>query len=73
MLKIYKGIKRWVAERLFETELDEDYLLGIGEGQRAYKATLQLQVKMLQDQGFKKDQPGLDKVMALLDDESWYN
>ena len=66
MLKIYKEIKRWIAERLFETELDEDYRLGIGEGQRSHRATLIIQLTIMHDTSIKKDQPGIQKVINYL-------
>lgn len=58
-----RKVKRFLAEWLFESELDEDYWMGIGEGSRSTKATIRLQLIQLRDQAPKSKQSGIQAAL----------
>ena len=68
MLRVFKNVKRAIAEWLFESELDEDYQLGIFEGSRATKLTIRLQLVMLRDQAPKSKQAGIQAALDQIGD-----
>ena len=59
-------LTRFLAEWLFERELDEDYLMGTRYGAEMAKKSFQIQLQLLHDQATKKDQPGIKKALAQL-------
>ena len=66
MQKIYREVKRWISERLFEYELEEDYMMGTKHGYEVSLASSILRLKMARNQDVKKNNPGLDKAIELL-------
>lgn len=60
---MWHKITRLFAEWLFERELDQDYWMGIGEGSRATKATLRLQLIQLRNQAPKSKQAGIQAAL----------
>lgn len=63
---MFRKITRAIAEVLFTYELDEDYNLGLREGQRATLSSAILRLKVARNQDVKKNNPGLDKAIELL-------
>ena len=61
-------LTRFVAEWLFERELDEDYELGTRYGAEMARKSFKLQLQLLHDQALKRDQPGIAKALAQLGD-----
>lgn len=64
-----RTLTRWIAELLFERELDEDYQLGIGYGQALGRGTALMQLRILHDQAPKRDQPGILRAIKQLGGE----
>lgn len=64
-----RTLTRWIAELLFEHELDEDYNLGIRYGQQLGRDTALLQLRILHDQAPKRDQPGILRAIKQLGGE----
>lgn len=59
-------LTRFLAEWLFERELDEDYELGTRYGGELARKSFRLQLQLLHDQASKKDQPGIQKAIDQL-------
>ena len=59
-------LTRFLAEWLFERELDEDYELGTRYGGEMARKSFRLQLQLLHDQASKKDQPGIQKALDQL-------
>lgn len=61
-----KNVTRFLAEWLFERELDEDYIMGTRYGAEIARKSFRMQLQLLHDQATKKDQPGIAKAIAQL-------
>jgi hypothetical protein len=61
-----KKLTRFLAEWLFERELDEDYIMGTRYGAEIARKSFRMQLQLLHDQATKKDQPGIAKAIAQL-------
>ena len=59
-------LTRFLAEWLFERELDEDYELGTRYGGEMARKSFRLQLQLLHDQASKKEQPGIQKAIDQL-------
>lgn len=59
-------LTRFLAEWLFERELDEDYIMGTRYGAEIARKSFRMQLQLLHDQATKKDQPGIAKAIAQL-------
>lgn len=59
-------LTRFLAEWLFERELDEDYELGTRYGGEMARKSFQIQLQLLHDQANKKNQPGILKALEQL-------
>lgn len=61
-----KNVTRWIAEILFERELDEDYELGTRYGAEMNRRATLLQLQILHDQANKGNKPGIAKAIENL-------
>ena len=59
-------LTRFVAEWLFERELDEDYVMGTRYGAEMARKSFKIQLQLLHDQATTKDQPGIQKALNQL-------
>jgi hypothetical protein len=59
-------IRRFLAELMFEQELDQDYWMGIAEGSERTKAIIRLQLIQLRDQAPKSKQAGIQAAIDQL-------
>jgi hypothetical protein len=62
---MYK-LTRFLAEWLFERELDEDYLMGTRYGAEMNRKGTLLQLQILHDQASKANRPGIAKAIENL-------
>ncbi len=60
------NLKRWLAERFFENELDEDYFIGVEYGQDLAKADARFKLETSRQATFKKYQPGVALAIEVL-------
>ncbi len=60
------SVKRWIAERLFETQLDEDFNKGLKVGQAMAKADARFKLETSRQAKIKKYQPGVALAMDTL-------
>lgn len=64
---MWREIKYWIADKLFENELDDAFDLGIIEGHyRAYHG-LKIQIQIMRGDATKAQLPAYDKIIANLD------
>jgi len=61
-----KELKRWIAERFFERELDEDYFMGLRYGQDLNNKALVRRITDIRETATKKNQPGIDAILEVL-------
>jgi len=61
-----RELKRWIAERFFERELDEDYYMGLNYGQDVNKKALIRRITDMRDTSNKKNLPGIEQVLEAL-------
>jgi hypothetical protein len=59
-------LTRFIAEWLFERELDEDYELGTRYGAEMNRKGTLLQLQILHDQATKGNKPGIQKAIECL-------
>lgn len=59
-------LRRWVAERLFEQELEEDFRMGIREGIDLNRRTTKASLQVIAGTTLKKNQPGVAFVLETL-------
>jgi hypothetical protein len=59
-------LRRWIAERLFERELDEDYQMGCRAGHDHAKENAKTQIEAAGLVTAKKNQPGLALALEAL-------
>jgi hypothetical protein len=59
-------VRRWIAERLFERELDEDYYMGLNYGQDVNKQALIRRITDMRDSSNKKNLPGIELILEAL-------
>ena len=59
-------IKRWLAEQLFEHELDEDYQMGCREGHHQAMQEAKQKIETAGLVTAKKNHPGLALALAAL-------
>ena len=60
------SVKRWIAERLFETQLEEDFHKGLEVGQAIAKADARFKLETSSQAKIKKYQPGVALAMDAL-------
>tara|TARA_R110000796_G_scaffold34853_2_gene89730 strand:+ start:2482 stop:2673 length:192 start_codon:yes stop_codon:yes gene_type:complete len=60
------SLKRWIAEQLFESQLDEDFNKGLKVGQAMAKADARFKLETSRQASFKKYQPGVALAMDTL-------
>ena len=63
-------MRRIIAEWLFETQLDEDFELGIKEGSRRTKIQLVTELKALLETAPKSKQAGITEALEVVK-QSW--
>jgi len=61
-----KELKRWIAERFFERELDEDYQMGARAGHDQAKDDAKAKIEAAGLVTAKKNHPGLAVALAAL-------
>jgi hypothetical protein len=61
-----KNVTRWIAEVLFERELDEDYELGTRYGAEMNRKATLMQLQLLHDQANKGHKAGIAKAIENL-------
>jgi len=61
-----KELKRWIAERFFERELDEDYQMGARAGHDQAKDDAKAKIEAAGLVTAKKNHPGLALALAAL-------
>jgi hypothetical protein len=59
-------LRRWIAERLFERELDEDYQMGCRAGHDQAKENAKAQIEAALFVTAKKNEPGLALALEAL-------
>jgi flagellar biosynthesis/type III secretory pathway protein FliH len=59
-------LRRWIAERLFERELDEDYQMGCRAGHDQGKENAKTKIQAAGLVTAKKNQPGLALALEAL-------
>ena len=59
-------VKYWIADKLFERELDEAFEMGIGEGMRRIQLSLVTRVTALESEAPKSKLPGIAAVKETL-------
>ena len=59
-------LKRWIAERLFETQLDEDFQMGIRRGEELAKADVRFKLETSKSATYKKNQSGVALAIEAL-------
>ena len=59
-------LRRWIAERFFEQELEEDYRMGIREGQDLNRRIIKAHLEVLSGSTLKKNQPGVALILETL-------
>lgn len=59
---MFNRIKYWIADKLFERELDEAFEMGIGEGMRRIQLSLVTRVSALEADAPKSKLPGIQAV-----------
>jgi hypothetical protein len=59
---MFNRIKYWIADKLFERELDEAFDMGIGEGMRRLQLSLVTRVSALEAEAPKSKLPGIAAV-----------
>jgi hypothetical protein len=64
-------MRRWIVERLFERELDEDFYLGVKEGQRRMQYHLLNNIKQVKETAPKSKHTGLDAAIKIIEDIRW--
>jgi hypothetical protein len=63
---MFNRIKYWIADKLFERELDEAFEMGIGEGMRRLQLSLVTRVSALEAEAPKSKLPGIGAVKETL-------
>jgi hypothetical protein len=64
-------MRRWIVERLFERELDEDFYLGVVEGNRRMQVRLLNNIKQVKESAPKSKHAGLDDAIKVIEDIRW--
>jgi hypothetical protein len=59
-------LKRWIAEQLFETQLEEDFHRGLEYGQELAKADARFKLETSRQAKYKKYQPGVSLAIESL-------
>ena len=59
-------VKYWIADKLFERELDEAFEMGIGEGMRRIQLSVVTRVTALEAEAPKSKLPGIAAVKETL-------
>lgn len=62
----FTEIKYWIADKLFERELDEAFEMGLREGARRQRVSTLVDLKHHRDNGLKLQKAGLDLAIELL-------
>jgi hypothetical protein len=62
----FKEIKYWIADKLFEDELDEAFELGIREGGRRKIIQAQAHLSKIREDHSKSAQGGIDAAHTVL-------
>ena len=60
------NLRRWIAERLFSRELDEDYYMGARYGQEKANTAARSKVEMAGVVTAKRNKPGLAVALKAL-------
>lgn len=63
MTKVQDSVRRKIVELLFEAELDEDFQLGIEEGQDRAQLSMLRNLDLLMANTTKKNQPGIQAAI----------
>lgn len=67
--KMFREIKYWIADKLFEYELDEAFRMGVSEGMRIQGARVRVQLQLRQDLDLTKAQlAGYEKAREVVAD-----
>lgn len=61
-----RELKRWIAERFFERELDQDYYMGLTYGQELNQKALIRRITNMQAGSTKKNLAGIEQVLEAL-------
>ena len=59
-------LKRWLAERFFEDQLEEDFRMGIRHGQGLARAEARFKLETSKPAAYKKNQPGVALAIEAL-------
>lgn len=62
----FTEIKYWIADKLFERELDEAFEMGLREGARRQRVTTIVDLRKHLDTGLKMQKPGIELAIELL-------
>jgi len=61
-----RNLQRWIAERLFEAQLDEDFNMGVKHGRNLAIADARFKIETAKQASYKKNQPGINLAIETL-------
>jgi hypothetical protein len=68
---MFREIKYWIADHLFEYELDEAFRLGVSEGQRSQAAKIRLELQLRQPEMTKTQLSGYEMAREMVKNASY--
>lgn len=66
-----REIKYWIADHLFEYELDEAFRLGVTEGQRVQAARMRVELQLRQPEMTKTQLTGYEMAREVVNNASY--
>lgn len=64
-------MRRFIVETFFERELDEDFYLGVQEGNRRMQIRLLENINQVKETAPKSKHLGLDAAIKIIEDIRW--